>query len=199
VKGDLQTGLSIKNDKDKLKNEWRALIEKYDDAFPEKNPGMPPRWNLEMKIELKEGEAPISKPVYRLSPAGQNELKSQIEFLLEKGLIRPRVSPWGAPVLSAQNKDGGLRMRLKYRALIWLTMKDKCPIPRVNELFDRLHDAKHFSNNDLRSGYHHIRVRVSDLSKTCMHTVRFFRVPGYAIWFDKRTEYCFQRLVLDGK
>jgi hypothetical protein len=62
-----------------------SLIEKYDDVFPEDHPGMPPRRSVELKIELKEGSEPVSKPVYRLSPAEQNELKSQIELLLEKG------------------------------------------------------------------------------------------------------------------
>jgi hypothetical protein len=106
LKADVQTGLSAKNDKEKLNHEWRALIEKYDDVFPEEHPGMRPRRSVELKIELKEGAEPVSKPVYRLPPAEQNELKSQIELLLEKGLIRPSVSPWGAPVLFAPKKDG---------------------------------------------------------------------------------------------
>jgi hypothetical protein len=131
---------------------------------------MPPRRNVELKIELKEGAEPVSKPVYRLSLAEQNELKSQIELLLEKGLIRPSVSPWGAPVLFAPKKDGGLRMCLDYRALNKLTVKEKCPIPRVDELFDRLHGATHFSNIDLRSGYYQIRVREGDVPKTCIRT-----------------------------
>jgi hypothetical protein len=173
-KAHVQTGLSTKNDKEKLNNEWRALIEKYDDvfpdAFPEEHPGMPPRRNVELKIELKEGAEPVSKPVYRFSPAEQNELKSQIELLLEKGLIRPSVSPWGAPVLFAPKKDGGLRMCLDYRALNKLTVKDKCPIPRVDERFDRLNGATHFSNIDLRSGYFQIRVREGDIPKTCIRT-----------------------------
>jgi hypothetical protein len=78
---------------------------------------MPPRRNVELKIELKEGAEPVSKPVYRLSPADKNELKSQVELLLEKGLIRSSVSPWGSPVLFAPKKDGGLQMCLHYRAL----------------------------------------------------------------------------------
>jgi hypothetical protein len=75
MKADVQTGLSTKNDKEKVNHEWRALIEKYDDVFPEEHPSMPPRRNVELKIELKEGAEPVSKPVYRLSPAEQNELK----------------------------------------------------------------------------------------------------------------------------
>jgi hypothetical protein len=87
MKGDVQTGLLTKNDKEKLNHEWRALIEKYDDVFPEAHPGMPPRRSVELKIELKEGAEPVSKPVYRLYPGEQNELKSQIELHIEKGLI----------------------------------------------------------------------------------------------------------------
>jgi hypothetical protein len=136
VKADEQTGLSTKNDKEKLNNEWRALIEMHNDVFPEEHPGMPPRRNVELKIAVKEGAEPVSKPVYKLSPAEQNAMKSQIELLLEKGFIRPSVSPLGAPVLFAPKKDGGLRMCLDYRALNKLTVKDKCPIPRVDELFD---------------------------------------------------------------
>jgi hypothetical protein len=107
VKAGVQTGLSTKNDKEELKKEWRALIEKYDDVIPEEHTGMHPRRNVELKIELKEGAEPVSKPVYRFSPLEQNELKSQIEFLLEKGLLRPSASPWGASVLFAPKKDGG--------------------------------------------------------------------------------------------
>jgi hypothetical protein len=116
------------------------------------------------------------KPVYRLSPAEQNELKSQIELLLEEGLIRPSFSRWGAPVLFAPKKDGGLRMCLDYRALNKLTVKDKCPIPRVDELFNRLHGATHFSNINLRSGFEFERVtclrhafaHVTVLSSSCL-------------------------------
>jgi hypothetical protein len=127
-----------------LNADWQQLISKYKDVFPEEHPGMSPPLQVELKIELKEGAKPVPKPVYKVSPAEQDELKAQIELLLEKGLIRPSVSPWGSPVLFAPKKDGGLRMRLEYRALNKLTVKDKCPIPRVVELFDRLGDATHF-------------------------------------------------------
>jgi Reverse transcriptase (RNA-dependent DNA polymerase) len=125
---------------------------------------------VELKIELKEGAKPVSKPVYKLSPAEQDELKAQIELLLEKGLIRPSVSPWGAPVSFPPKKDGGLRMCLDYRALNKLTVKGKCPIPLVDELFDRLGGETHFSSIDLRSGYYQIRVRDKDVPKTCIRT-----------------------------
>jgi hypothetical protein len=89
---------------------------------------MPPPRQVELKIELEEGAKPVSKPAYKLSPAEQDELKAQFELLLEKGLSRPTLSPWGAPVLFAPKKDGGLRMCLDCRALNKLTVKDKCPI-----------------------------------------------------------------------
>jgi hypothetical protein len=131
---------------------------------------MPPRRNVELNIEFKEGAEPVSNPVFRLSSAEQNALKSQIELLLEKRFILPSVNRWGAPVLFAPKKDGGLRMCLDYRALNKLTVKDKWPIPRVYELFDRLHGATHFSNIELRSGYYQIRVREGDVPKTCIRT-----------------------------
>jgi Reverse transcriptase (RNA-dependent DNA polymerase) len=129
----------------------------------------PPR-QVELKIEWEEGAKPVSKPVFKLSPAEQDELKAQIELLLEKGFSRPSFSLWGAPVLFAPKKDGRLRMCLDYRALRKLRVKDKCPIPRVGELFDRLGDATHFSSIDLRSGYYQIRVREKDIPKTCIRT-----------------------------
>jgi Reverse transcriptase (RNA-dependent DNA polymerase) len=88
-----------------------------------------------------------------------DELKKQLSLLLEKGLVRPSVSPWGAPVLFALKKDGGLRMCLDYRALNKLTVKNKCPIPRIDEILDRLQGAQHFTSLDLRSVYYQIRMR----------------------------------------
>ena len=85
-------------------------------------------------------------------------------------MVRPSVSPWGAPVLFAPKKDGGLRMCLDYRALNKLTVKNKCPIPRIDEIFDRLQGAQHFTSLDLRSGYYQIRMRDTDISKTCIRT-----------------------------
>jgi hypothetical protein len=167
----VETGLSTTNKQDqKLNADWQRLISKCQYVFPEEHPGMRPPRQVELKIELEEGAKPVSKPVYKLSPAEQDELKAQIEVLLERGLIRPSVSPWGALVLFAPKKDGGLRMCLDYRALNKLTVKDKCPIPRVDELFDRLGGTTHFSSIDLRSGYYQIRVGEKEVPKTCIRT-----------------------------
>jgi Reverse transcriptase (RNA-dependent DNA polymerase) len=167
----VETGLSSKNkDGQKLNADWQQLIAKYQDVLPEEYPGMSPPRQVELKIELEEGANPVSKPVYKLSPAEQDELKAQIELLLEKGLIRLSVRHWGALVLFAPKKDAGLRMCLDYQALIKVTVKDKCAIPRVDELFDLLGGAKHFSSIELRSGYYQILVREKDVPQTRIRT-----------------------------
>jgi hypothetical protein len=99
-----------------------------------------------------------------------DELKKQLSLLLEKGLIRPRMSPWGAPVLFATKKDGGLRMCLDYRAFNKLTIENKCPIPRIDEIFERLQGAQYFTSLDIRSGYYQIRMKDADIPKTCIRT-----------------------------
>jgi predicted aspartyl protease/transposase InsO family protein len=149
---------------------WDQMIKDYADVFPEEHPGLPPDRSVQLEINLEAGALPASKPAYRLSPAEMDELKTQLAVLLEKGLIRPSTSPWGAPVLFAPKTDGGLRMCLDYRALNKVTIKDKNPIPRVDEIFDRLQGAKYFSTLDLRSGYYQIKVREEDVPKTCIRT-----------------------------
>jgi hypothetical protein len=134
------------------------LIKGYADVFPDDHPGLPPDRAVQLEINLEPGAQPASKPAYRLSPAEMDELKTQLAVLLEKGLIRPSTSPWGAPVLFAPKSDGGLRMCLDFRALNKVTVKYKNPIPRVDEIFDRLQGATHFSTLDLRSGYYQIKV-----------------------------------------
>jgi Reverse transcriptase (RNA-dependent DNA polymerase) len=99
-----------------------------------------------------------------------DDFKKQLSLLLEKGLIRPRMSPWGAPVLFAPKKDGGLRMCLDYRAFNMLTIENKCPIPRIDEIFDRIQGAQYFTSLDIRSGYYQIRMKDADIPKTCIRT-----------------------------
>jgi hypothetical protein len=109
------------------------MLTEFEDVFTTDQPGLPPEHSVAMEIALEEGEKPVAKPAFRLSPAEMDELKKQLSLLLEKGLIKPSVSPWGAPVLFAPKKDGSLRMFLDYRALNKLTIKNKCPIPRVGK------------------------------------------------------------------
>ena len=98
------------------------------------------------------------------------EVQKQVAELLEKGLIQPSSSPYGAPILFVRKKDGALRMVIDYRALNKVTVKNRYPLPRIDDLFDQLQGAKVFSSLDLMSGYHQIRIRDSDVSKTAFRT-----------------------------
>ena len=89
---------------------------------------------------------------------------------MEKGYIRPSVSPWGAPVLFVKKKDGTLRLCIDYRHLNKVTIKNKYPLPRINDLFDQVGGARVFSKLDLRSGYHQIRIKSEDINKTAFST-----------------------------
>ena len=98
------------------------------------------------------------------------ELKLQLQELLEKGFIRPSISPWGAPMLFVKKKDGTLRLCIDYRQLNKLTVKNKYPLPRINDLFDQLKGASVFSKIDLRSGYHQLRIKDMDVHKMAFRT-----------------------------
>jgi hypothetical protein len=132
--------------------------------------GMPPDRYIEFAIELQPGTAPISKRPYRMPPAELAELKKQLQELLDKGFIRPSTSPWGCPALFIKKKDESLRMCVDYRPLNAVTIKNKYPLPRIDVLFDQLVGAKVFSKIDLRSGYHQIKIRTSDIPKTAFST-----------------------------
>jgi len=105
-----------------------------------------------------------------MAPAELKELKAQLKDLLDKGFIQPSISPWGAPVLFVKKKDGSLRMCIDYRQLNKVTIKNKYPLPRIDDLFDQLQGASYFSKIDLRSGYHQLRVRGVDVPKTAFRT-----------------------------
>jgi hypothetical protein len=142
----------------------------YLDVFPDELPGMPPDREVEFVIDLLPGTAPISKHPYRMSSDQLLELKKQIKELLEKGFIRPSSLPWGAPVIFVEKKDGTQRMCVDYRLLNDVTIKNKYPLPRIDDLFDQMRGAKVFSKFDLRSGYHQMRIRLSDIPKTAFTT-----------------------------
>ena len=132
--------------------------------------GLPPQRTMDHRIELVPGASPQSRPTYRMSPAELDELKKQLDQLLASGFIQPRKSPFGAPILFVKKKDSSMRMCIDYRALNGVTVKNSYPLPRIDELFDRLQGAKVFSKIDLRSGYHQIRIHPDDVPKTAFRT-----------------------------
>jgi hypothetical protein len=140
------------------------------DVFSEELPGMPPEREVEFYIDLIPGTAPIVKRPYRMAPTELAELKPQIEELQQKGYIRPSSSPWGSQVLFVTKKDGSMRMRIDYRSLNEVTIKNKYPLPWIDDLFDQLQGANYFSKIDLRSGYHQLRIKEADVQKTTFVT-----------------------------
>jgi hypothetical protein len=136
--------------KDKVSNlEDHEVLEEFEDVFKEV-PGLPPNRDIDFSINLMPGVAPVSKTPYRMSTLELKELQMQLEELLKKGYIRPSVSPWGAPVFFVKKKDGTLRLCIDFRQLNKVIVKNKYPLPRIDDLFDQLKDAKIFSKIDLR-------------------------------------------------
>jgi hypothetical protein len=149
----------------------QQLVKEFSDVFPDELPaGLPPEREVDHKVELVAGATPPSRPTYRLSATELAELKKQLDELIKAKFIRPSKSPFGAPILFVKKKDGTMRMCVDYRALNNITVKNSYPLPLVDELFDRLQGARHFSKIDLRSGYHQIRIAAEDVPKTAFRT-----------------------------
>nr|CAE04057.2 OSJNBb0062B06.15 [Oryza sativa Japonica Group]CAH68039.1 OSIGBa0139N19-OSIGBa0137L10.8 [Oryza sativa] len=146
------------------------IVSEFEDVFPEELPGMPPKREIEFRIDLAPGTTPLYKRPYRMAANELAEVKKQLEELKEKGYIRPSTSPWGAPVIFVEKKDKTKRMCVDYRALNEVTIKNKYPLPRIDDLFDQLKGATVFSKIDLRSGYHQLRIREEDIPKTAFTT-----------------------------
>jgi hypothetical protein len=146
------------------------VVYEYPDVFPDELPGMPPDRDIEFAIELQPRIAPISKRPYRMPPVELAELKKQLQELLDKGFIRPSTSPWGCPALFVKKKDESLRLCVDYRPLNAVTIKNKYLLSRIDVLFDQLVGAKVFSKIDLRSGYHQIKIRATDIPKIAFFT-----------------------------
>jgi hypothetical protein len=134
------------------------IAQEYPDVFPEGLPGMPPDHDIEFIIELLPGMPPISKRPYRMPVNELVELKKQIAELQSKGFIHPGSTPWGAPVLFVEKKDGTQRMCVDYRSLNEVTIKNKYPLLRIEDMFDQMKGASIFSKIDLRSGYHQLKI-----------------------------------------
>jgi hypothetical protein len=146
------------------------VVQDYLDVFPEELPGMLLDRDIEFLIELLPGTPPISKRPYRMLVNELVEFKKQISELHAKGFIRPSSSPWGAPVLFVEKKDGTQQMCVDCRSLNEITIKNKYPLLRIEDLFDQMKGASVFSKIDLRLGYHQLKIWESDIPKTAFRT-----------------------------
>ncbi|GKB74816.1 hypothetical protein Tco_0936228 [Tanacetum coccineum] len=146
------------------------IVREFPKVFPEDFPGLPPTRQVEFHIELIPEAAPVAHAPYRLAPTEMKELAEQLKELSDKGFIRPSSSPWGAPILFVKKKDGSFRMCIDYRELNKLTVKNRYPLPRIDDLFDQLQGSSIYSKINLRSGYHQLRVREEYIPKTAFRT-----------------------------
>jgi len=158
------------NEGDDSSLEIYPVLSEFPDVFPKELPGLPPKREIDFSIELKPGTEPISKAPYRMTTPELRELQVQLQELLDLGMIRPSISPWGAPVIFVKKKDGSLRLCIDYRQLNQVTIRNQYPLPRIDDLFDQMKGATVFSKIDLRSGYHQLRVKDEDIPKTAFRT-----------------------------
>ncbi|KAI3802550.1 hypothetical protein L1987_30686 [Smallanthus sonchifolius] len=169
VQGERSALVADKSTEEK-KLEDIPIVREFPDVFPEDLPSLPPHRQVKFQIDLTPGASPIARAPYRLAPSKLQELSTQLQELLDKGFIRPSSSPWGAPVLFVKKKDETFRMCIDYRELNKVTVKNCYPLPRIDDLFDQLQGSSFYSKIDLRSGYHQLRVRDEDISKTAFRT-----------------------------
>jgi len=163
----LMASLSIENQV--MINKLQVVCD-FLDVFRDEIPDVPPEREVEFSIDLVPGTKPVSMTPYRMSASELAELKKQLEDLLDKKFVRPSVSPWGAPVLLVKKKDGSMRLCIDYRQLNKAMIKNRYPLPRIDDLMDQLVGARVFSKIELRSGYHQIRVKDEDMKKTAFRT-----------------------------
>ncbi|GJS76009.1 putative reverse transcriptase domain-containing protein [Tanacetum coccineum] len=164
------TAKEVKDKSEKKRLEDVPIVRDFLEVFPEDLSGLPPTRQVEFQIDLVPGAAPVARAPYRLAPSEMKELSEQLKELSDKGFIRPSSSPWGAPVLFVKKKDGSFRMCIDYRELNKLMVKNRYPLPRIDDLFDQLQGSSVYSKIDLRSGYHQLRVRKEDIPKTAFRT-----------------------------
>ena len=167
--GDKHTKLEAEiqlNSMKEVRIEDIPVVREFQDVFPAELPGMPPDREIEFTIDLIPGTSPIAQQPYRMGPKELVELKEQLDEFEEQGFIRESVSPWGTPVIFVDKRDGGRRMCGYYRNLNNVTIKNKYPLPRIQNLFDQVKGAGVFSKIDIRSGYHQIKIKEEDIPKT---------------------------------
>ncbi|GJP79471.1 hypothetical protein CLOP_g9703 [Closterium sp. NIES-67] len=172
--GFLAIATEVENDGEKTSEppgKIKELLKEFQVILPDDLPNeLPPYRTHQHEIVEEPGSKPTFRAPYRLSPTEMTDMKKQIEYLLAKGLIRPSTLPYGAPVLFTPKLDGSLRMCIDYRALNKQTIKNKYPIPRIDDLLDQLRGATVFSKLDLRSGYWQIRMADNSIHKTAFRT-----------------------------
>ncbi|GJS03444.1 putative reverse transcriptase domain-containing protein [Tanacetum coccineum] len=154
---------------DEQKLEDIPVVRNFPVVFSENLSGLPSSREVEFCIDFILGAMPVTKSPYRLAPTEMQELSNQLKELQDKGFIRPSSSPWGAPVLFVKKKDGFFRMCIYYRELNKLTIKNRYPLPMIDDLFYQLQGSRYFSKIDLRSGYHQLIVREEDIPKTAFN------------------------------
>ncbi|GJW58047.1 putative reverse transcriptase domain-containing protein [Tanacetum coccineum] len=172
---DCDSGTQVTSKKTDDKSEEKRLedvpiVREFLEVFPEHLSGLPPARQVEFQIDLVPGAAPVARAPYRLAPAEMQVLSTQLQELSDKGFIRPSSLPWGAPVLFVKKKDRSFRMCIDCRELNKLTVKNRYPLLRIDDLFDQLQGSRFYSKIDLRSGYHQLRVREEDIPKTAFRT-----------------------------
>jgi hypothetical protein len=149
----------------------QSLLDRYPDLFPDSLPsGLPPKRRVGHVIKTVEGAIPPFRKNPRMSPKEMQAAEDHVKELLEKKLIEPTHSPYGAPILFVVKKDGNLRMCVDYRALNKITIRDRYPLPRIDDLFDKLRGATVFSSLDLQSGYYQVQIPEEDVPKTAFVT-----------------------------
>ena len=159
------------DDLEKVRSQLPPEYQDFADVFSKsKAEALPPHRPYDLSIPISSDAKPPFGPVYRLSEVEERTLKDFIDENLAKGFVRPSSSPAGAPVLFAKKKDGSLRLCVDYRALNNITTKDRYPLPRIDNLLDRLRRAKHFTKIDLRNGYYNVRIADGDEWKTAFRT-----------------------------
>nr|GEZ03695.1 hypothetical protein [Tanacetum cinerariifolium] len=180
---------NVKVDEPKLSD--ISVVRDFVEVFLEDLSGLLPQRQLEFRIDLNPGAMLVAKSPYHLAPSEMQELSTQLQELQDKGFIRPSHSPWGAPILFLKKKDGAPRMCIDYRELNKLTIKNRYPLPRIDDLFDQLQGARYFSKIDLRSSYHQLRVH--EMMRMIFQRPRFGQV--YSKSKDEHEDHL--RLVLE--
>nr|GEZ90287.1 putative reverse transcriptase domain-containing protein [Tanacetum cinerariifolium] len=164
------TSKKAEDKSDEKRLEDVRIVWEFLEVFPEDLPGLPPARQVKFQIDLVPGVAPVARTPYRLAPVEMQELSTQLQELPNRGFIRPSSSPWGAPVLFVKKKDGSFQMCIDYHKLNKHTVKNRYPLPRIDDLFDQLQGSRVYSKINMRSGYHQLRVREEDIPKTAFRT-----------------------------